>query len=141
MRLTTASPYFLDDDIWMYCDPYNQQSWTNARDCEVPQWPRLVIGGGTIAASPELLELVWQAQRWELYLDGRQVDVAAFGTLPDSHYFEPALGIEVWLRQWAVTLVNPTPGQHTLRYLVYQSPAGDEPAGTYYTTWTFTVIP
>jgi hypothetical protein len=139
MRLTTATER--DADIWSSCDPIVLQPETHTRECEVPQLQRLKIGHGHISSSPELLEEEWQAERWELYLDGRQVDLIAFGTLPDFHYFETKVGAEIWVRVWAVAIVNPTPGQHTLRYVVEQSPAGEETAGTSETTWTFTVTP
>jgi hypothetical protein len=136
MRLTTA--YDFDSDIFTYCDPIILQYGTYARDCEVPQLGRLMIGHGALATSQELLEQEWQAQRWRLYLDGQEVDLSAFGTLPDRSYVDTDLG-EVWVRQWAVTLVYPTRGQHTLRYVMEQSPAGDDPGGASDTTWTFTV--
>ena len=125
----------------LYCDPIVLRPGTYTRACgNIRYRGPLVIGYGSIATSSEELEQMWRAQRWELYLDGQPVDLAAFGTLPDRHFFEPAVGAEVWLRQWAVTIANPTPGPHTLRSVVEQSPAGDAPVGTFDTTWTFTII-
>jgi hypothetical protein len=139
MRLTTATE--ADTEIFgTFCEPIILTPGTVSRECEVPQLQRLMIGHGNIAASPELLEQEWQAGRWELHLDGRQVDLAAFGTLPDEHFYEPAVGAEVWLRQWSITIVNPTPGQHTLRYVQDQMPAADAHVGTIDATWTFTVV-
>jgi hypothetical protein len=88
---------------------------------------------------PELLEDEWQAQTWSLFLDGRRVDLDAFGALPDRQLIEPAAGGEVWLRQWAVTVVDPTPGEHILHYVQETTSAGEEAAGTKDVTWTFTV--
>jgi len=140
MRLRPAGVGYTEI-FGVYCDPIVLQPGTYTRTCgDVARWHGpLLIGHGTLADSPKDLEQIWQAQRWELYLDGRPVNLAAFGTLPDRHYFEPALGREVWVRQWAVTIANPTPGPHTIRSVVEQSPAGDIPVGTYDTTWTLTV--
>jgi hypothetical protein len=138
MRLTTADER--DTTIFdISCDPIIPQPGIHARDCEVPQLQRLMIGYGNIAASPELLAQEWQAQQWQLYLDGQEVDLAAFGTLADRPYVGANVGDGAWLRLWAVTLVNPTAGQHTVRYLREQSAARDAPDDTLDVTWTFTV--
>ena len=137
MGLTTA----VETDTKIFditCDPGILQSGIHAKRCEVPQLQRLMVGYGHIADSRELLEKEWRAQRWQLYVDGEEVDLAAFGTLADRPY-----GADVadgaWIRLWAVTLVNPTPGQHTLRYLREHSAAGDPSADTLDVTWTITV--
>jgi hypothetical protein len=137
MRLTTATA--TDTDIFTFCDPVVLDSGGFHRDCEIPALHRLLIGWGNIAPSPELLEDEWQAQTCALFLDDRPVDLDAFGTLHDRNFIEPAAGGEVWLREWGVSVVNPTPGEHTLRLLVETTGAGDEAAGTMDVTWTFTV--
>ena len=137
MFLATAT--LLDTGMFTYCDPYFSESGTFVRYCTVPQLP-LMIGYGHIDDSPELLEQGWRAQWWRLYLDGHEVDLPAFGTLPDGHDFDLYFHREMWLRQWAVTVVNPTPGLHTVRYLIEQPPDGDEPGGTSDITWTLNVI-
>jgi hypothetical protein len=136
MVLTTAAP--LDTGIFIYCDPYISQSGTYVRYCAVPRL-RLMIGYGPLADSQEALEQLWRAQRWRLYLDGHEVDLAAFGTLPDGRDYDLYFHRDMWLRQWAVT-VNPTPGLHTVRYVSETSPVGDEPGGTTDITWTLNVI-
>jgi hypothetical protein len=139
MRLTTATG--ADTKIFgTFCDPIIVKPGTYARTCQVPELQRLMIGYGNLATSAELLEQGWQAGRWQLYLDGQRVDLATFGTLPDDHYFETAIGQEVWLREWSVTIVNPTPGQHTLRYVQEPFPPGAAAVGRMDATWTFTVI-
>jgi hypothetical protein len=137
MRLTTAGA--TDPDIFVFCDPILRGTGTFHRECEVPALQTLPIGWGNLAPSPEILEEEWQAETWSLFLDGRPVDLAAFGTLPDRHYFEPAAGGNVWLRQWAVALVNPQPGEHTMRYVQELTGAGEDPVGKRDVTWTFTV--
>jgi hypothetical protein len=138
MRLTTATPS--DTEIWSFCDPVVLPAGTFERTCDVPALQRLMIGHGNLAASPETQEQEWQASTWKLFVDGHQVDLAAFGTLPDSNVFDQDVGEEVSLRLWSVTLLNPSPGEHTLRYMHEQMPAGDAPVGTQDMTWTFTVL-
>jgi len=136
MFLTTAAP--LDTGMFIYCDPYISEYGTYVRYCAVPQL-RLMIGYGPTGDSQELLEQDWQAQRWRLYVDGHEVDLAAFGTLPDRNNYDLYFHRDLWQRQWAVT-VNPTLGLHTVRYVVEQSPVGDEPGGTTDITWTLNVM-
>jgi len=138
MRLATGDER--DTTIFdISCDPIIPQPGIHQRNCEVPQLQRLMVGYGNIAASPELLEQEWRAQQWQLFLDGQGVDLAAFGTLADRPYVGANVGGGAWIRLWAVTLVNPTPGQHTLRYLRGHSAVGAAPADTLDVTWTFTV--
>jgi hypothetical protein len=133
MRLATADE--TDTTIFdITCDPIRLEPGIHESHCQVPQLPRLMVGYGNIAASPELLEQGWRAQRWQLYLDGHEVDLAAFGTLADRPYVAGT-----WIRLWAVTLVSPTPGQHTLRYVRAPSVTGGPPADTIDVTWTLTV--
>jgi hypothetical protein len=79
---------------------------------------------------------------WELYLDGQQVDLEAFGTydadLPQTGLPGHDADEEVItkLRSWDVVLVNPTLGAHTLRSVLTVSQAVDDgfhvtEAGTY----------
>jgi hypothetical protein len=132
-RLTTADE--TDTTIFdITCDPIRLEPGIHESHCRVPQLPRLMVGFGNIAASPELLEQEWRAQRWQLYLDGHEVDLAAFGTLADRPYVAGT-----WIRLWAVTLVSPTPGQHTLRYVRAHTAVGTQPADTIDVTWTLTV--
>jgi predicted small secreted protein len=138
MRLTTATATDTDM-VGTFCDSVLREIGTFHRECEVPALQRLLIGWGNIAPSPEILEEEWQAETWALFLDGRPVDLAAFGTLPDRQFFEPAVGGPVWLRQWSVALVNPKQGEHTLRYVIELTGAGEEPVGTRDVTWTFNV--
>jgi hypothetical protein len=96
-----------------------------------------MIGYGDIDDSQELLDQRWQVYRYRLYVDGQEVDLAAFGTLPDTRDF--IVHRDMWLRLWAVTIVDPTPALHTVRYVV-ERPAGDELAGITDITWTLNVI-
>ncbi len=79
---------------------------------------------------------------WELYLDGQQVDLDAFGTydadMPQTGLpgRDPGEEVITKLRSWDVVLVNPTAGAHTLRSVLTLSQALDDgfhvtEAGTY----------
>jgi hypothetical protein len=73
---------------------------------------------------------------WQAWLDGRPIDLTAFGTLPDHKFYEPEVGAVIWLRQWNVVLVNPKQGKHTIRYVERTCPALKPKKSN---TWTFTV--
>jgi hypothetical protein len=137
MLLTTAT--VVDTDMFIYCDPYVSQPGIYTRYCAVPRL-RLMIGYGDYDDSQELLEQRWRVERYRLYLDGQEVDLAAFGTKPDTREYDFITHRDVWLRLWAVTVVNPNPGEHTVRYVVEWPAFGDEPAGMTDITWTINVI-
>src|SRR5262245_3213662 len=72
MELTVGT--IADTEIFdLSCDPIIMQPGTHARTCAFPHVPRLMIGYGNVAVSPLLLEREWQAQQWQLYLDGQEV--------------------------------------------------------------------
>ena len=125
--------------MWEFCDPLVDQPGTHAAECEVPELQRLMVGYGWVAETPEDLEQTWQRVRWQLSLDGRPVDLPSFGTLPDIYYFEPKFGHEMWLRLWAITIVNPTPGPHTLHYTSEALDPADVEVERSDQTWTLTV--
>ena len=64
----------------------------------------------------------WQAMTWELYLDGQQIDLNAFGTYDDDlpqtglPGHPPDEEVITKLRSWDVVLGNPNAGPHTLRF-------------------------
>jgi hypothetical protein len=49
-------------------------------ECNVPALPELAVGHGWWTADEALRDSSWEAMTWELYLDGQQVDLDAFGT-------------------------------------------------------------
>lgn len=74
----------------------------------------------------EVLEATWADSSWELEVDGRAADLAAFG-IPFWDADEPTL------RVWNVALRSPTPGEHTVRWAYnIADQRVDE-------TWVFTV--
>lgn len=131
MVLTTGTPG--ERDIFEFCDPIVIEPGIYERQCAVPALPRVGLGHGFLAPSRRELAREWNAKSWKMTLDGRRIDLKAFGVLPDRRLVEPGAGGLVWLRQWNVVLTDPKPGSHTLRYVARYS------GGTWDTTWTFTV--
>jgi hypothetical protein len=119
-----------------YCDPVVLTPGRRSRDCgSIPPWTRLYVGYG-LFAPPSSIERVWKATTWKLWLDGRPVDLAAFGTSDrELPKYAPADGKDVVLREWSIVLVRPTPGKHRIRYRTADSD------GVLDTTWIFRIRP
>ncbi len=128
MVLTTAQDEGgAEPQLFDFCDPYITESdpAVITRECEVPVMPYYFIGYGIFADTTSELDTLWSTIAWELIVDGHPVDLAAFGTIDLD-----------WGKQYRVlnvVLANPTPGEHTIRY-IYNEFA--EPTDA---TWTFTV--
>jgi len=138
MRLSTrreAAP-----PIWQYCYPaFPEAPSARSTACNVPPVARLAVGPGLRTTSDERRRSTWAATEWELYFDGRRVDLAAFGTFDADLESPPAK-----LRAWDVALEKPTAGSHTLRaVLVRKQPVSDglrtAPAGRYELIVNFTL--
>ncbi len=84
-------------------------------DCRLPQYPQLAIGIPWYTADAALRESNWLALTWELYIDGQQVDLDAFGTYDIDLQLR---GDFTKLRSWDVMLKPLTPGMHTLRSVI-----------------------
>jgi hypothetical protein len=137
MRLSThgeAAPR-----VWQYCYPaFPESPSERGTACNVPPLPRLAIGPGLRTTSDELRRSAWSATEWQLYLDGRRVDLGAFGTFDGD--LEPPLAK---LRGWDVLLEQPTTGSHTLRTVLVRKQSLSDgirvtPAGRYELTVNFT---
>ena len=99
----------------------------------MPRVRRLFIGYGSFDLPGEI-ENLWTRTKWSSWIDGRPINLAAFGSSDRSLIaFPPAGGKNVTLREWRVMLLGATPGRHTLRY----RSVGPEGKGD--TTWIFTV--
>ena len=132
MVLTTGSSE--SPGIFEFCSPIALKPGVYSRECTVPAVPQLFIGYGVFNKSTAALDREWDAdaKSWQAFLDGRKIDLRSFGTMPDRSFFEASVGAPVFLREWNVLLVEPTPGEHTLRYVV----GGEDQLDI---TWTFTV--
>ena len=120
--------------IFEFCPPIVLKPGVYSRECTVPAVPQLFIGYGTFEKTTTALDREWNAdaKSWQAFLDSRKVDLASFGTMPDRSFYEASVGASVVLREWNVSLVEPAPGEHTLRYVVGVKDPVD-------ITWTFTV--
>ena len=136
--------------IWASCVPAFLNPGVTTTECNVPPLPELAIGHGWFSADEALRDSCWQAMTWELYLDGQQVDLNAFGTydadLPQKGLpgHDPNEEVITKLRSWDVVLGNPTAGAHTLRSVLHLSQQVDDgfhvtEAGTYELVVNFTV--
>jgi hypothetical protein len=136
--------------IWAFCVPAFLNPGVTTTECAVPPLPELAVGHGWFSADEALRDSNWEAMAWELYLDGQQVDLEAFGTydgdLPQTGLpgYDPGDEVITKLRSWDVVLGNPTVGAHTLRSVLHVSEQIDDgfhvtEAGTYELVATFTV--
>jgi hypothetical protein len=97
---------------------------------------RLFIGYGDWERTQKALDSAWRQLKWDLWVDGRRVELPRFGTSERTlYYFAPAGGKNAILREWSVTLVGVTSGKHVIRYR--RSASGS--LGTTDATWTLTV--
>ena len=115
----------------IYCDPITGRHRDTCRD--VPRVRRLFVGYG-IWGSKAAVSRLWKPSEWSMWIDGQRVSLDEFGTTDRTLYkYAPAGGKDVTLREWSVTLANPTPGRHTIRYR-FRLPRGITDA-----TWEFKV--
>jgi hypothetical protein len=126
--------------IWQYCFPaFPDTPSTGATACNVPPVARLAVGPSVSAATDELLQGVWSATEWELYVDGRRVDLGAFET------FDVSEGPRRHRRRgWHVLLETPSVGSHTLRTVLVRTKAVSDgsremPVGRYEAVVNFTL--
>jgi LPXTG-motif cell wall-anchored protein len=137
--------------IWAFCAAAFPNPGVTTTECTVPPLPELAIGHGGYGADEARRDAMWNVQTWELYLDGQQVDLDAFGTFdadlplgPGQPGYDPNQEVIAKLRSWDVVLVGPTAGAHTLRSVVHFSQDADDgfhtmAAGTYELVVNFTV--
>jgi hypothetical protein len=125
-------------EVLDFCDGPNISklcSWDelDAGDCIVPAgMDQFWISTGWEEETTEALETSWLDSEWSMTLDGRKVDLAAFGTFDMN---------EDGLRQrvWDICLRNPSPGEHVVMYDFYM-PNGVE-RGNHQARMIFTVMP
>ena len=134
MTLVRGTSVQADLKLFDSCDPVILKPGSVRRSCRVPHVRRLFVGYGEFEPTRKALARSWSRTRWSLWLDGRAVDLPAFGTSDRILYAFPAAGgKDVVLREWKVILVGATPGKHRLRYRSATASATTD------ATWTFTV--
>ena len=134
MTLVRGIEHGADDEIWRFCNAVIPKPGRYRRTCFVPRVERLFIGYGDWERTRKALDSRWRQLRWDLWFDGRQVDLPRFGTSERTlYYFPPAGGKNVILREWSVVLVGVASGKHVVRYR-----SSSRSLGTTDATWTFT---
>jgi hypothetical protein len=123
-------------DIFTFCRAVVLEPGTYNRRCSVPWVSELYVGYGEFAP-PNQIDRLWSTLRWKAWLDGRRIDLEAFGSSDRTLNAFPAAGFkDVIVRTFDVTIFTPKPGRHTLRY-VRAGPHGVRND----VTWMFTVEP
>jgi hypothetical protein len=101
--------------IFPSCDPLVPKPGFYHRSCIVPRFGRIFIGFGESRPTLPALNRVWPHEQWQLYVDGREVYLPAFGSdwriVVDGAYSSSVT------REWRVALVRPTRGKHVIRYI------------------------
>jgi hypothetical protein len=118
MLVTNGRPTETVQRLTDHCNPVITKAGVYHRRCTIPLKQQLWIGYGEFAKTLKELDALWVDGRWRLVLDGREVDLKAFGAIqyhPSS--FAPVGGGSAYIREWKVRLVEPTPGRHTVRYI------------------------
>ncbi len=146
--------------IYAFCNP-NPQLVDGSKvgmpgvytvECSLPPLPQLMIGFGWVTDTKAHLDEHWSNISTELYVNGKQVDQAAFGsldaTVPNTGLpgEDPNKVVETPLRTWNVMLENLQAGPLELRFILnVAKDVSDEmmtsPAGIYDITYKITVDP
>jgi hypothetical protein len=135
MTLVRGIEHRADDEIWRFCKAVIPKPGRYRRTCFVPRVERLFIGYGDWERTRKALDSAWRQLKWDLWFDGRRVDLPRFGTSERTlYYFAPAGGKNAILREWSVTLVGVASGKHVIRYR-----SASRSLGTTDATWTLTV--
>ena len=112
MTLVSGTISDADLNFFDFCDPVILKPGKYLRSCAIPRVQRLLIGYGDFEPSREALESDWEARKWDLWLDGRRVNLVAFGSYDHTLIAFPAAGgKDVILRRWKVILVWGDSGQ------------------------------
>lgn len=128
--------------LWDYCP----MAWTDQPDpepvdCSMPWQAEVEIWQAWGAKDQALLDAGWPALTWEMTVDGLAIDLPAFGTWDLDWEVD---GTPVKIRAWDIKLVNPTPGEHRLHYVLRTDRDVDngfavQPAGTMHLVLDVTV--
>ena len=116
MKLVRGEEF--DSDLYLFnvCNALTAKAGSYHRSCSVPQRAADVHRLGRRSADRKSLDESWKQIRWDLWIDGRPVRLASFGTADGAfRRFRPT-GKPAFFRLWKVVLVGATPGKHTVRY-------------------------
>jgi alpha-amylase len=103
--------------LWEYCPmAWSDKPGGEPVDCTMPWQPEVEIWQAWGARDQALLDAGWRVLTWEMYVDEHAIDLQAFGTWDFDWEVE---GTPVRIRAWDIKLINPTPGEHTLHYVLH----------------------
>jgi len=101
-----------EDDKVLYTTqihcPFNQSTLTET--CEIPIGTKVNVGLGVYGDSVEKLDAYWSDQSYEMTIDGRAVNLQAFGSIDIPH------PIVHTMRLWNVVIVSDKPGKITIQH-------------------------
>ena len=104
-----------------------------AGTCVIPVSVQVLgVSVGWSEDTQEALDAAWASSKWELAIDGRPIDLDAFGT------FDLDWG-EKRARVWDVGLIGITPGEHLARYEFFVDESFER--GNHEQIYQFTVAP
>jgi len=98
--------------IWDFCEFIKEdpKPGTKKVECTISPQPVLALGLGW-GAEESRMESNWNAMTYELYIDDQRVDLEQFEWEGGD---DPVYGLS---RGWVIHLVDPSPGEHSFRYL------------------------
>jgi hypothetical protein len=133
MKVVSGEEFNADLNLFNVCNALLPRVGRYRRSCSVPRVQRMYVGYGSFEPTRKGLDELWKRTRWNLWIDGRAVSLAAFGTSDGTaRRFRPT-GNPAFFRLWKVILVNATPGKHTVRYRLRDRGAATD------ATWTVLV--
>ncbi|MBN2044765.1 MAG: dienelactone hydrolase family protein [Anaerolineales bacterium] len=127
--------------IWSFCeiiDEYKPYSYST--QCEIPAVSNLDIQLSWVATESKF-QSNWESISWKLLIDGEVIDLNSFDWVETTF---PQHGEDNFERLCTLTILNLTPGRHTMVYSVTFDTAIDDgfniyQAGTYEQIVNFTV--
>jgi hypothetical protein len=142
MIVTNQEPASGSEELATFCANVPSATSTpniDTKACsDVPRGITLQLGPGWYSATQQELENSWSATRWQIFIDGQELDLTSFGT-QDSDREEGGR-----VRVWQVWLENLTPGKHSVRFVNHVTRAikdsvDDMAVGDYESIRSFTV--
>ncbi len=109
--LFTNSEQVGETVLWLFCEN-NGASLDDP--CKLNSGKRVVVGTGWPASDQPHVEQNWPALQQQLFVDGREIDLAAFGTFDEAFTGSDSAGNKRIgkVRRWNVVLENVAPGLH-----------------------------
>ncbi len=97
--------------LWLYCE---NNGVSPDDPCKLNSAKRVVVGAGWPAIDQPHVEQNWPGLQQQLFIDGHQIDLPAFGTFDDDYSGSDSGGNKLTgrVRRWNVVLEHVAPGVH-----------------------------